>query len=179
MEQHLKNLEEHLAKLVQSLRLELQGIRGARPMPQLIENIRVNYLGEMLSVKQLGSISVKPPREIDITVWDPQALQPVAKAIEAANIGVTAAIDGSLIRCTIPPLTEERRQEIIKLVKKMAEEVRVKVRQGRDETNKKIKSNEPDEDRAFKYKERIQKIVDNANSEIEKLVESKIGELED
>ena len=91
-------------------------VRGNRPSPVLVENLRVDYFGQSLSVKQLGSISINPPREIDINVWDKNAIPGVVKAIETA--GFSANFEGKIIRINLPPLNEERRQELVKIVKK-------------------------------------------------------------
>ncbi len=183
MEEILKELERELKSFVQKFREELQGIRSGRPSTQLLENIQVEYAGAVLPIKQLGSLGIKPPREIDITVWDQAAVAPVAKAIEAAKLGLSVSHEGNVIRAFLPPLTEERRTELSRLVKKTAEEIRIKVRTHRDETNKKLKAAEAakqiNEDQVFKGKEKIQKLVDDANKQIELLVENKIKELQE
>lgn len=183
MEEIFKELEQQLKSFVQKFREELQGIRSGRPTTQLLENIQVEYAGATLPVKQLGSLGVKPPREIDITVWDQAAVASVQKAIEAAKIGLSVSHEGNVIRAFLPPLTEERRAEFKKLVGKMAEEVRIKMRTHRDEANKKVKAAEAaktlNEDQVFKGKEKIQKAVDEANKQIEGLVENKLKELQE
>ena len=136
-----------------------------------------------MPIKQVGSISVNPPREILISIWDKQAVSIVAKAIESSNLNVSANTDGNLIRINLPPLSAERRQELIKVVKKESEETKIKIRHLRDEENKKIsqqeESGEITEDQKFKLKEQIQKAVDKANGDIEAMLDKKIKEIEE
>ena len=136
-----------------------------------------------MPIKQAGSISVNPPREILISVWDRQAVSIVAKAIESSNLNVSANTDGNLIRINLPPLSAERRQELAKVVKKESEEARIKIRSLRDEVNKKIRQREENgeitEDQELKLKEQIQKSIDKANKDIEEMLEKKIKEIEE
>lgn len=177
----LKDLEQKFKYLTDSLKQEFLNIRTNRPTPKLIENVKVDYMGQSMTVKQLGSISVVPPREIDISVWDRGAISPVAKAIENAGLGMTPNIDGNLIRLNLPPLTDERRQELVKLVKNTVEQTRIKIRAMRDDANKKteadFKAKTISEDQKFKLRDQIQKAVDKVNAEIENLLAGKIKEI--
>lgn len=181
MEQHQKELEAALGVAVQKLQNEFRAIRSSRPSIQLVEDIPVVYYDEKLTIKQLGSLSVRPPRDIEIGVWDKNAVGPVVKAIQEANVGLSTAADGTVVRASLPPLTDERRAEFVKLVKKMAEETRIQVRGRRDEAIKKIKAAEEekklDEDQVFRGKEQIQKLIDETNRKIEAAVEGKLKEL--
>lgn len=180
-DKHIKHLEEETGKLVSKFKEDVRAIRGNRPTTELIENLKADYYNQTLTVKELGSISVVPPREISVSVWDKNAVSPVIKAIEAANIGLSIQNDGNVIRAFLPALTEERREEFTKLAKKGAEAARIQLRSRRDEAIKRIKASadakEMSEDAAFKTKERVQKIIDGANAEIEKAVEAKMQEL--
>ncbi|MDP3999192.1 MAG: ribosome recycling factor [bacterium] len=177
----LKLFEQKLQSLASSLREELQTLRSNRPSPKMVEDIKVDYYGQLMPIKQLGSISIVPPREIDISVWDQGAVNSVAKAIETSSLQLTANIDGNLIRINLPVLTDERRKELDKAVRKMAEEVRIRIRGSRDEINKEIKRLEDagslSEDIAFKKKEEAQKFVDKFNNEIESLLANKLREI--
>lgn len=177
----LKSFEQGLQTLVSSLRNEFQTIRGSRPSPRMVEDIPVDYYGQSTPIKHLGSISVVPPREINISIWDREAVNPAAKAIENSNLRVTANVDGNTIRINLPALTDERKKELEKVVRKMTEETRIRVRSGRDEVNKEIKRQEDakflSEDAAFKKREEAQKIVDKINSEIENLLSGKLREI--
>ncbi|MEK9186041.1 MAG: ribosome recycling factor, partial [Patescibacteria group bacterium] len=112
-----KDLEQKLKTFVDGLRQEFLNIRTNRPTAKLVEDIKVDYLGQQLTIRQLGSITIVPPREIDISVWDKEALGAVIKAVEASGRGLTANTQGNLIRINLPTLTDERRQELIKLIK--------------------------------------------------------------
>lgn len=176
-----KELETGLTARLQSLKQELQGIRTNRPVPELIENISVSYFDQKMPIKQLGSIGVKPPRELTVQVWDEQVIPAVLKAIEDARLGLSVQRDEQLIRAFLPPLTDERRTELGKIIKKMAEEVRIAIRAHRDEANKKIKAAESEktitQDQAFKTKEKIQSLIDSCNRSIEEIVDKKLEEL--
>ena len=111
-----------------------------------------------------------------ISPWDKNSLQAIAKGIEAAKLGVTVAVQGNVVRTTLPELTDERREELSKIVRKIAEEIRIRMRISRDEVNKKVNS-ESDEDIKFKGKEKLQKLVDKFNKEVDELVEVKLKEI--
>jgi ribosome recycling factor len=179
----LKNLEEKIGQGISYFRDQLAGIRGGRPSAKMVDDIAVDYFGQRLTVKQLSSINVVPPREINISVWDKNAASLILKAIEASNLNVSANLEGSMIRINLPPLSGERRQELAKIVKKEAEEARIKMRAVRDEANKEVARQVDEkkltEDDKFKFKDNIQKAIEKANQEIERIVENKIGEIEE
>ena len=176
MDQDLKRLEQQLSALVLKFKEELAGIRANRPTTRLVEDIKVDYFGQFLTIKQLGSISIIPPREITISCWDKNSVASVAKAIEGAHLGLSIIIDGSLVRINLPPLTDERRKELVKLVSGLGEKQRIAVRVRRDEFNKIAKAN-PDEDMREYLKKQIQDRVDKANKEIETFLKNKVVEI--
>lgn len=163
------------------LRTELATIRGNRPSIELVEHIQVSSYDQMLSIQQLAAITIVPPSEIHISPWDKTTIPAITKAIEEAKIGLSVSANGDLIRARLSSLGEERRQELLKTVKKTAESARIQIRARRDEAMKKIKSGEEEKtitkDRAFKLKDRVQKIVDDANEQIEMIVEKKNQEI--
>lgn len=177
----LEKFKKETVQLVESFKKEIIAIRGNRPSPAIVENLKADYFGQPLLIKQLGSISIVPPREIDIALWDKNAIPAVVKAIEAA--GLSANYDGKLIRINLPPLSQERRQELVKSVKKIGETFKIQLRNHRDEINKEITASfdakEVNEDQKFKMKDEIQKNVDSVNKEIESILEKKIKELEE
>ncbi|MEK7593471.1 MAG: ribosome recycling factor [Patescibacteria group bacterium] len=179
----MQDLQLKLSEIIKHFKEQMAGIRGGRPNPKLIEDIGVEYFGQKLTVKQLGSIGVIPPTTIQISAWDKGAVSAIAKAIESSNLNVSANTEGNLIRINLPPLSSERRQELIKIAKKEAEESKIKIRHSRDEMNKKInlqaEKGEITEDDKFKLKEDIQKAIDKTNEEIEKILENKIKEIEE
>jgi len=179
----VQDLEQKIKESLEYLKSQFAAVRGGRPSPKLVEDISIDYFGQRMPIKQAGSISVNPPREILISVWDRQAVSIVAKAIESSNLNVSANTDGNLIRINLPPLSAERRQELAKVVKKESEEARIKIRSLRDEVNKKIRQREENgeitEDQELKLKEQIQKSIDKANKDIEEMLEKKIKEIEE
>jgi ribosome recycling factor len=136
---------------------------------------------QILTIRQLGSISVVPPREIDVNVWDKNAIAAVVAAIEKANLGLTPNTAGNLIRINLPPLTDERRRELEKIVRSTVEQFRIRVRGLRDEVNKSIeqefKAKALNEDQKFKSKKQVQNSVDKTNDEIEAMLENKVKEI--
>ena len=180
-DQFLKELEGFLRGTSERLREEFRAVRGNRPSVELLENVKVNYYDQQCTVKQLGSLSLRAPRDIEIQAWDKNAVPAVMKAIEDAKIGMTVTNDGNVIRASLPTLTDERRQEMVKLAKKAAEASRIQVRSYRDEQIKKLKAaqekDEITEDAFFKTKEKIQKAVDGTNQEIESALDNKIREV--
>ena len=178
---YLKELESQFKNAEIKLHEELQSVRSNRPSVEVLESIKVNFYNDWLPLQQMASFAVKPPREIEINVWDKSALNTVAKAIEDAKIGLSIRIDGNVIKAYLPPLSEERREEMTKLVKKMSEATRIQIRSERDEILKKVKAAESTgeltEDQLFKIKEGTQKLTDAVNKNIEILSEKKIKEL--
>ncbi|MDD5547520.1 MAG: ribosome-recycling factor [Candidatus Pacebacteria bacterium] len=176
-----KELEAKLKGLSGSLKTEFQSIRGSRPSPIMVEDIEVDCYGQRMPIKALGSISIVLPREIDINVWDREAVSAVAKAVESSNLKVVANVEGNLIRINLPSLTDERKKEFEKVIRKITEETKIRVRGMRDEINREIKMSEEggalSEDVAFRKKEEVQKIVDRANKEIDDLLEGKIKDI--
>jgi len=177
----IKQLETKLQALLGALKTEFQTIRSGRPSPRMVEDIKVDVYNQQMPIKALGSISVVPPREITISLWDNAIIGAVSKAIENSPLKATANSDGNLIRVNLPQLTDERKKEYEKVIKKMTEETRIRVRGMRDEANREVKKMEEEkkisEDMAFKKKEEVQKVIDKINKELESLLEGKIKEI--
>lgn len=180
-EQLIKDLEAGLSAAVQKLKQDFGQIRGNRPSADMVQDIRVNLYDQSLTVRELGSLSVLPPRTLQITVWDPNAMGAVMKAIEGAHLGLSTTNNGNNILATLSPLGDERREELTKLIKKTAEAVKIQIRAKRDETMKRLKDaegkKEVTEDESFKAKEKVQKVMDKMNSDIETMLGSKLTEL--
>lgn len=177
----ISDLEQKLKSLVEKFKKEIGFVRTNRPNTQLLEEIKIDYFGQFLTLKQLASISLVLPREIRISVWDRNALGNIVKAIKESGLGLNPVPDGQIIRINIPSLTEERRQEFVRLVKKMTEESRIRVRNFRDEIMKELKKLKDDdelsEDQEFKLKDRVQKVVDGVNKEMDNFLNKKIIEI--
>ena len=183
MDQLIKSTEAELKQVLEGLREELGGVRTNRPSTHLIEDILVHYAESTMKVKQLGSIAVQLPRDIVVTLWDKAAAPAVAKAIEDAKIGMNPAVQGNIVRMTLPTLTEERREDLIKIAKGIAEKAKIKIRATRDDVNKKIESAFKEktigEDQKFKSKKQVQDAVDKANGEVEASMTKKISEIKE
>ena len=181
MSQPVEAFKEHAAHLFDDLKRELVGIRTNRPSAGLVEDLKVSYYGELLPMKQVASITVVPPREIDIQVWDKEAVSGVLKAIEASSLGLTAKAEGNVVRLYLPELSEERRAELVKHVKRVAEEHRIVLRHLRDEVNKKLQKSfddhEINEDQKFALREEVQDHTELVNGDIESLVGAKVAEI--
>lgn len=179
----LEEFKMGIAGAIQELKKEVGGVRANRPSAVLLEDIKVNYYGTQTPMKHLGSISVQPPRELTIQIWDASAVAPATKAIESAALGLTPNVEGNAIRIFLPELSSERREELKKYVKKIAEQFRIQVRQLREVANKAIDSQfdegELGEDQKFKLREDVQKHTEATNKEIEKVVDAKMVEIDE
>jgi len=174
--EYLDNLKKTFEGLTGELKEELSKIRTNRPTPKLIEDIEVTYMEQLIPVKQLGTISVEAPRNLLVSPWDKESTTSIAKAIEGAKMGFTSSVAGSIVRITLPQLTDERREELSRIVKNTTEQIRIRMRVARDEVNKKI-NQESDEDVKFKNKEKLQKLVDGFNKSVDEIVGSKLAEI--
>lgn len=177
----LNEFKSTLAKLSEEVKAGVASVRTNRPHTGLVEDIKVSHYGGTFPVKQLGSVGVTPPREIRIEVWDESAVAAVAKAVETSPLGLTANVEGNVVRIFLPELSDERRKELVKYVGTVAEEHRIKVRHARDEANKRVThaldAGEITEDQKFRLKEDIQKATDEWNKATEAAVEKKTEEI--
>src|SRR5437762_2599764 len=121
-------LKEKLNKAIEHLKQEVASLRTGRASPALVEDIEADYYGTKTAIKALGSISTPEPRQILIQPWDKGAIQPIEKAIQASGLGLNPVVDGIVIRLNLPQLTEERRKDLIKILKQKTEEVRISIR---------------------------------------------------
>jgi ribosome recycling factor len=173
--------QSNMEKAVEHLKHELSKLRTGRATPALVENLKVDYYGTPTPIKQVGQISIPDPKTIQIASWDQSAIPLLEKAIIAANIGLTPQVDGKLIRLNVPALTEDRRKDLVKQVKKLGEDARISVRGVRRDANEDTKAREKSkaisEDDAKKEAERIQKITDQVTAEIDKIIEAKSKDL--
>lgn len=181
MDEFVKAFDTGAKVAIENLKNEFSGVRTNRPSPKLVEDVKVDYMEQQFTLKQLGSIGIVPPREINITVWDLEAVNAVVKAIETSGMGLTANTNGNVIRIFLPALSDERRQELIKFVKGLVEQTKIRIRMLREEGNKRVeaafKLKTLSEDQKFKSREQIQKAVDKANADVEMLLAGKIKEI--
>lgn len=174
-------MKEKMEKSIALLSQELSKLRTGRASPALVESIRVDYYGSTLPLNQVATISIPEARLIIIQPWDKNALEAVEKAIYKSAIGLTPNNDGNVIRLSIPPLTTERRDELVRLAQKLGEDTKVAVRNVRREANNEIKKQEKDkqisEDNAHKAHDRIQKLTDDSIVKVDEHVRQKEKEI--
>jgi ribosome recycling factor len=144
MQTLLNQAEERMKKVLDRMRQEFSSLRTGRATGTLLDHLRVEYYGSMVPLKQVAAVSVPEGRTLEVKPWDISSLPAIEKAIQASDLGLTPNNDGKSIRLSIPSLTEERRRDLVKVVKKLAEEFRVGIRNERRDTNEKIKKAEKD-----------------------------------
>lgn len=178
IEQECKQKMETTISLLQK---EMAGIRTGRASAGLVDTIHVDYYGTQTPLKQMATVSTPEPRVIVIQPWDVSAMPSIEKAIKTSDIGITPQNDGKVIRLNMPPLTEERRKEMVKMVKKIGEENKVAVRNVRrdamDKVKAKLKSKELSEDEEKKLEGRIQKVTDEFVAKVDAVVHNKEKEI--
>ena len=177
----LHNTEEKMKKALDSMMREFSEIRTGRASPGLVEGLHIDYYGTPTLLKQLASISAPDAHLIVIQPWDVTAIVEIEKAIMKSNLGINPSNDGKLIRLPIPPLSKERRQELVKVVHKMTEEGRVSLRTIRREAKEALEKLEKDkvipEDDKFRGIDELQKLVDKYIAKVDELLKNKEKEV--
>lgn len=177
----IRQSEESMKKSIENLKHELMGIRTGKANPGLLEGVRVSYYGQMVPLKQVANIAVPEARLITVQPWEKTLSPEIEKAIRASGLGLNPQIEGALIRLPIPPLTEERRKDLVKLVKKYAEDTRVAIRNLRRDANERFKKLEKDhkisEDEFHTRQEEIQKVTDKFIKQVDEVMASKEKEI--
>lgn len=181
MEQRIEQYESKMGKTLETLKEDYSTIRAGRANPHLLDKLRVDYYGTPSSIQSVANISVPEPRIIQIQPWESKLIKDIEKAILASDLGLTPNNDGKVIRLVFPELTEERRKDLVKDVKKKAEGAKVAVRNVRRDANdafKKLnKSSEISEDELKVLEDKVQKVTDKYIAEIDKLTEDKSKEI--
>jgi len=181
MNTDISKREQDFAKLIEHFNGELATLRTGRGSSALVENLEVDFYGTPTPISHIAQIAVPEPRTITIQPYDKSALKEIEKAIQQSTLGINPVNDGNVVRLTIPPMTEERRKELVKVVAQMAEKTRVGIRNVREEIWKDIQRMEKDgemsEDAKISAKDDLQKIVDKYNAEVKKLAEAKEQEV--
>lgn len=179
----VRETEGKMKKTLESVSREFTEVRTGRAHPGLIEGMHIDYYGTPTMIKQVASIAIPDGQSIIIQPWDVAAIVEIEKTISKSNLGVMPSNDGKIIRLSIPPLSKERRQELAKVVKEMAENGRVSLRTIRREANEKTKKVQADghvsEDEGSKGQKEIQKLTDKYIKEVDKILETKNKELVD
>jgi len=169
-----KHAKEQMHKAVENSKRELSSIRTGKATTGLLDTVRVEAYGNMMPLNQVASVSAPEPRLLTVQPWDKSLIVPIEKGIAASNLGLNPAHDGVIIRIPIPPLTEERRKEMVKVVHKLAEEGKVAVRHARTEAiSKGKKAEHVSEDEKKKAEKDVQKLHDEAIKQIDALVKGK------
>ncbi len=174
----VKHGKELMAKAVEATKRELTGIRSGKASTQLLDLIRVEAYGAMVPLNQVAMVAAPEPRLITVQPFDKGLSQAIEKAIRDGDLGLNPSTQGNLIRVPLPPLSEERRKDLVKLVHKLAEEGRVAVRHGRTEALSKIKKLEHvSEDDKTRSEKEVQKLTDDHIRQIDELIKSKEAEI--
>lgn len=173
LEELYKNTKVKMQKTVELLAQEFSRLRTARANPAILDGVKIAYYGSTVPLKQVASVSIPDPKQIVIQPWDRNALGEIEKAIYKADIGLTPQVEANLIRIPIPPLTEERRKELVKLCAKLAEDSKVAIRNIRREGNDQVKKLEKDkkisEDDSKNGTKKVQDITDEFIKNIDDL----------
>ena len=180
MDARLKPYEDKMQKAYDYLESDLAAIRAGRANPHVLDKIRVDYYGTPTPIQQVGNITVPEPRIIQIAPWEKTLIKDIEKAIMMSDVGITPSNDGSLIRLVFPELTEERRKELVKDVKKRGEESKVAIRNARRDGNdalKKLAKADVSEDEIKELEDVLQKLIDKYIKDLDKLVEEKSKEI--
>jgi ribosome recycling factor len=181
MHQYIKDAKGRMDKTIETLRSELAKVRTGKATTVLLDSIRVEYYGNMVPLNQVGNVSVLDAHTLAITPWEKQMVQIIDKAILEANLGLNPISDGTNLKIPIPPLNEERRRELVKLVKKFGEEAKVAIRNVRRDANDHLKKEQKDkkitEDQLHDAEKEMQKLTDDHIKLIDETLKHKEKEI--
>ncbi len=180
MDARVKTYDDKMQKALDFLLSDYQTIRAGRANPHVLDKIKVDYYGTLTPIQQVGNITVPEARMIQIAPWEKSLIKAVEKAILASDIGITPNNDGSVIRLVFPELTEERRKELVKDIKKKGEECKVAVRNIRRDANdafKKLAKTEVSEDEIKDLEDAVQKLTDKYIKDVDKAIDEKSKEV--
>ena len=176
-----KNYSNKMDKSIQSLKKDISTLRTGRASVNMLDMIKIDVYGQLMPIEQLGTVSVPEARLISIQVWDKSNISIIESAIHKSELGINPQIDGQIIRLRIPDLTEERRKDLIKILKNMGEKSRVSIRNIRREANEELKKKQKDktisEDQSKNYEKNIQTLTDTNIENIDKILSIKEKEI--
>lgn len=176
-----KECEDRMSKSVDAFRRELASVRAGRANPSLLDRILVDYYGTATPINQLATVTVPEPRMLVVQPWDKGVIGDIERAVARSDLGVSPANDGNVIRVSLPQLTEERRQGLVRQVRRKAEEERVAIRNIRREANDLLREAEKEggipEDEARRGQESVQKLTDRFIAEVDLLLQTKENEI--
>jgi ribosome recycling factor len=176
-----QDVEDHMKKSLEMANADMATIRTGKASPGLLDSVKVDYYGAKVPLKQVANIAVPDPKLITVQPWEKPLVGEIVKAIQSSSLGLNPQSDGIFIRIPLPPLTEERRHDLVKTVKEMIENAKVAVRNIRRDGNEKLKKLEKDhkisEDDYHRYHKEIQELTDESISTLEKVLEDKEKEI--
>lgn len=176
----IDELKEHLEKAIQHLEIELAKVRAGKANPSMLDSVNVDYYGVKTPLSQVANVNTPDARTIVIQPWEKAMIEPIEKAIHSANLGFNPQNDGTVVRINVPPLTEERRKELVKRARAEGENTKVGIRSARKDANDHIKAEQKSglpEDMAKDAEEEVQKLTNAYISKIDKHLEVKEGEI--
>jgi ribosome recycling factor len=177
----LSESKKAMQKTIEAFRHEISSVRTGRANPSLLEHIRVEYYGSTVPLNQVATVGIPEPRMITVQPWDKSAIGPIEKAILSSSLGIQPSNDGTMIRLPIPQLTEERRKDLVKQVRNMAEDVRVSIRNARRDANDLLKEAQKEgeipEDDSKRGQDQTQKLTDEHIQLIETILKEKESEI--
>ena len=176
-----KNYSNKMDKSIQSLKKDISTLRTGRASVNMLDTIKIDVYGQLMPIEQLGTVSVPEARLISIQVWDKSNISSIESAIQKSELGINPQIDGQIIRLRIPDLTEERKKELIKVLKNMSEKSKISIRNIRREANeelkKKLKDKNISEDQNKNFEKVIQKITDTSIEKVDQITSDKEKEI--
>jgi len=179
--QMMQGLGKAMDAQIDRLKKDLGTVRTGRASPQLLDNIRVDYYGSQVPLKQVGAVSVPDAKTLEIQPWDPSAISEIEKAIQKSDLGITPRNDGKVIRITMPTMTEDRRKTLARTIGKLSEEFKISIRNERrdavEKVKKSLKVKEISEDDAKRFETDIQKMTDTYTKKVDDLVAEKSKEV--
>ena len=180
MEEQLKEYDEKMAHTVEFLKTDLQSIRAGRANPHVLDKIRIDYYGTPTPIQQVANVSVPEARIIEIKPWDKTMIKEINKAILASDVGITPITDATVVRLVLPELTEDRRKDLSKEIRKKGEEGKIAIRNIRRDGNdalKKLTKEDVSEDEVKDLQDKLQKLTDKYGKEVDAVIDVKITEI--
>ena len=177
----VKETKARMEKAIDAVRREFSTVRTGKASPALLEHVRVEAYDSTMPLEQLSTISAPEPRLLVVQPWDKSLIGEIEKAIQSADLGLNPSNDGNVVHVPIPPLNEERRQELVKVLHKMAEEGRISIRNARraanDEIKERMKKSDLSEDEGHRMLEQVQELTDEYTEKIDSMLKAKEAEV--
>lgn len=177
----LQKAKQRMDSALESLRREFAGVRTGKASPQLLDTVRVDAYGSKVPLNQVGTVAAPEPRMLTVQPWDRALIKDVERALRESDLGLNPSNDGQIIRIPIPPLTEERRKEYVRMLHKLAEEGRVAIRQARKDANDEVKARQKkeglSEDDVRREEKDVQKLTDDYIGKVEQMLKQKEAEV--